>query len=366
MGELAVQAITGFSAGELVWKNTRLSIPIGKKRIAVDSEVICSIEQVYARNFAFDVVNDRAYLCMAPGAYIDVNEPGLQKFLFIKADGAGPTRYRGYGWANAWLSYLGGLSLERFGIVIETFGVATPFLSRDQEGYLTDAEHDHALEILSDIGTGKPAVIPSRYGKLDHSPVPSNLAPLHAQMLSVVKGEQSKLVLSSTLQMETDGIGSNALGLIHQDQQTDIQRIDCGLYSEAITSQPFRYLVEANADRWALAFSSYIPGGCTPWDVIEACPTCEWVITEEAPTQRLSVFQGAKALGIEPDPEQMREELRVRESMPDMPEVEEPAGFQISVPPSRPAAVTGAQDLAVGPQTARSFSQRDTTDAEGH
>lgn len=339
MGELGVQANTGFSSGELVWKDTRLSIPIGKKRIAVDSEVICSIEQVYPRNFGFDVVNDRAYLCMGPNAYIDVNEPGLQKFIFIKADGAGPTRYRGYGWANAWLSYLGGLSLERFGVVVETFGVATPYLERSQEGYLSDDEHAHALDILANVGTGKPEVIPSRYGTLEHSPVPAGLAPLHAQMLSVVKGEQSKLVLSSTLQMETDGIGSNALGLIHQDQQTDIQRIDCGLYAEAITSQPFRYLVEANADRWALAFSHYIPGGCTPWDVIAECPTCEWVITEEAPAQRLAVFQGAKALGIEPDPEQMREELRVRERTPDLPEITESAGWALD------AGVTGEGEV---------------------
>jgi hypothetical protein len=167
-------------------------------------------------------------------------------------------------------------------------------------------------------------------------------------MLSVVKGEQSKLVLSSTLQMETDGIGSNALGLIHQDQQTDIQRIDCGLYSEAITSQPFRFLVEANCSRWASAFSRYIPGGCTPMDIIGECPTCEWVITEEAPAQRLAVFQGAKALGIEADPEQMREELRVREALPPLPDLDEArrAGFEITVPTSvasAPALVAGQE-----------------------
>jgi hypothetical protein len=349
MGELAVQAATGYSTGELIWKDTRLSVSIGKKRIAVDSEVICSIEQVYPRNIGFDIVDDRAYLCIGPGRYIDVAEHGLQKFLFIKADGAGPTRYRGYGWANAWLSYLGGLSLERFGIVVETFGVATPYLERSQEGYLSDEEHAHALEILSNVGTGKPEVIPSRYGTLEHSPVPAGLAPLHAQMLSVVKGEQSKLVLSSTLQMETDGIGSNALGLIHQDQQTDIQRIDCGLYSEAITSQPFRFLVEANCIRWASAFSRYIPGGCTPMDIIGECPTCEWVITEEAPAQRLAVFQGAKALGIEADPEQMREELRVREALPLLPDLDAP-GFEIEVPVAAAVVpVPGAPGAAGAP-----------------
>ena len=318
MGELGVQACTGFSSAELVWKPVRLSIPVGKNRIAVDSEVISSLEQVYPRNFAFDITNDRPYLCLGPQDYIDVVEPGLQKFLFIKADGEGPTRHRGYGWANAPLSYLGGLSLERFGIVIETYGVSTPYLSRDQEGYLTDEEHAHAISILENLGTGGPEVIPARYGKLDFSPVPSGLAPLHASLLGLVKGEQSKLVLSSTLQMETDGIGSNALGTVHQDQQTDVQRVDCGLYGEAITDQPFKYICEANAEQWAKAFSRYVPGGCTPWDVIAECPIAEWVISNESPSQRLAVFQGVKGLGFEVDEEQVREETGVRAPIPDM------------------------------------------------
>ena len=100
-------------------------------------------------------------------ADVDITEAGLQKFLYIKSVGDGAARQRGYGWASDWLCYLGGLSLERFSIVIETFGTSVVYLNRDSEGFLTDTEHAHALSILENIGTGQPEVIPSRYGKLD-------------------------------------------------------------------------------------------------------------------------------------------------------------------------------------------------------
>ena len=43
--------------------------------------------------------------------------------------------FRGYGWANEWLSYLAGLTLEKFGTLVEVFGLSTPFLQRSQDGF---------------------------------------------------------------------------------------------------------------------------------------------------------------------------------------------------------------------------------------
>lgn len=316
MGELGVQAVAGFACAELQWGEAKLTIPVGKRRITVQSEVIKSLDQCYPRNFAFDLVTDKPYLCMGPGRYVDVQEEGLQKFLFVKAVGNGPTRYRGAGWANEWLSYLGGLSLERFGIVIETFGTSVVYLNRDADGYLADDEHEHALAILERIGTGQPEVIPSRYGKLDKLEVPANLAPLHGQMIGIVKAEQSKLALSSTLQIEIGNVGSYAATNTHRDQQTDTQIIDAEIYSENLRTQPFTWICEANAERWATAFSRYVPGGCTPEDVVNETPFAEWFISDETPTERLGVFKGAKELGVPPDPDQVREELRIRAPMP--------------------------------------------------
>lgn len=313
VGELGVVARAGYGCAEVVWKDYDLSIPVGSGRsVRVQSEIVGSLEQVYPRNIVFDIVNDRPFLTMGPGHYIEIQEPGLQKFLFQRGPEDGPTRFRGYGWANAPLSYLGGLTLEKFGILIETFGLAVPYLQRnDGEGYLTDPEHDHALAILERLGTGQPEVIPNKYGELKHSPVPTNLAPLHTQMLGFVKTEQSKLITGQTLAVEIGAVGSQAAASVHADGLVDTQCVYATLQAEALRSQVVRWILEVNAERWAAAFSRFVPGGCTPADVIAELPIIEWILSEETTTQRLAVFQGVKGLGYELDEEQVRAELRV-------------------------------------------------------
>ena len=313
VGELGVVACAGFSAAELVWREATLSVPLGPGRsLRLPSEIVGSLEAVGPRFLAFDIVDDSPWLCMGAGSYVDVAEPGLQKFMFIKGDGDGPTRFRGYGWAASWLGYLSSLTLEKFGVLVEVFGLAVPYLQREADGYLSDEEHAHAVAILERLGTGQPEIIPSRYGELKHSPVPSGLAPIHAQMLGYCKSELSKLVLGSTLAVEIGSNGSYAAANVHADGLVDTQRIYASLIAESLRSQVVRWLLEANAERWAAAFSRYVQGGCSPEDVVAEMPLVEWVLTDETPSQRLAVFQGAKGLGVEIDEEQVREELGVR------------------------------------------------------
>lgn len=344
LGELAVHGMTGFSCGELVWRpGVQLRVPAGKRQITVKSEVISSIEPVSPRNFAFDLTTDLPYLCMGPGEYVAVREPGLQKFMFVKGDGPASmlTRFRGWGWANGWLSYLGALPLEKLVIVVETFGVPTPYLQRNDAGMVTDAESEKALQVLAEIGTGRPAVIPGRLGELKHSPVPTNLAPLHAQMIGIVRSEQSKNILSSTLQTEIGGVGSYAAAGVHEGQETKIEIVDAVVQAEALRSQPFRWLCEVNASAWASAFAPYIPGGCTPLDILNELPLVEFYIGDETPKERLEVFTAAKQLGVEADPEQIREEARIRAPLPELELLEpeqpgKPAPLPAPEPPTEP------------------------------
>ena len=221
-------------------------------------------------------------------------------------------RFRGYGWANAWLSYLAGMGLEKFGNLIEVFGLVVPYLQRnDQEGFLTDDEHEHALAILERLGTAQPEVIPSKYGELKHSPVPSGLAPMHQAMLGWVRTEQSKLITQQTLAVEIGAVGSQAAATVHADGLVDAQRIYATITAEGLRSQVVRWLLEVNAVRWAAAFSPHVPGGCSPDDILAELPVVEWILSDETPTQRLAVFQGVKGLGYELDEEQVRSELRV-------------------------------------------------------
>lgn len=314
--ELGVFGMSGYAVGELIWReDVTLHVPIGRGSVAIPGcEVIRKIAPLPPRAVAFDIVDDSAHLVLGPGSYVPVDDS--DKFLYIRGDGPAslPTRFRGWGWANAWLSYLAALPLERLSIVIETFGIPSVFMERSSSTAATDAENQLALELLEGVGTGKPAVIPRSLGELKHTPVPQGLAPLHAQMLAIVRSEQSKNILSSTLQTEIGGNGSFAAATVHEGQETKIVRLDSVVLCEALTST-LRHLCRANAERWAAAFSRFVPG-ITPADIVEAAPTCSMTISDETPSQRVEVFTSAKALGVDLDLEQVREELQLRAPLP--------------------------------------------------
>jgi hypothetical protein len=322
MGEAGVAAGQGFALQEAVWRDfgmptTMLSVPVGGGRFArVQSAVISSLAPVLNRNVAFDPVTDRPYVVMGAGHYVDAQEEGLQKFVLFKGDlGDGVTRDAGYQWSTHVHSYLSGMSLSRWAVVIETWGTSSPILITDDTGNPTDDQIERAVEALEAIGTGEPAILSTRAGKLDFTPVPSGLAPLHAQILGYLAAEKSKAVLSATLQVESSqsGVGSFAMANTHLQQQISTSIIDAQLRAEALHSQPLKWICEANAETWARVLGQYIPGGLTPREVVDGVPFCEWVISDETPQQRLATFAGAKQqLSLDVDEDQVRQELRVR------------------------------------------------------
>ena len=345
--ELGSMACHGFACGELVWRDCDLSIPVGKNRsVRVPLEIVSSIEEVGQRNFAFDIVNGSAWLCLGANQHVPVSDEYAQKFLYVRGPGSGPDRFRGYGWANAPLSYLDGLTLEKFGTLVEVFGLSTPYLSRDEASMLSDDEHAHALSILEDLGKAQPAIIPSKYGKLDHSPVPSGLAPIHQSMLALIKTEQSKMVLGSTLSVEIGSNGSYAAANVHADGLVDTQRVYAKLTADAFRSQPVRWFLQANAERLAAAFNRYVPGGCSPRDIENEAPIIEWVLSDETPAQRLAVFQGVKGLAYALDEEQVRQELGVLAplAIPELlePPIPQPTPTPSAQPPAQPTPGPGA------------------------
>lgn len=326
VGELGVVACAGYGCAELVWRDCSLAVPVGPGRsIRVPSEIVGSLEQVYPRNIAFDVIDDRAYLAMGTNDFVDIQEPGLEKFMFVRGPEDGPTRFRGYGWASAWLSYLGGLTLEKFGTLVEVFGLSVPYLQTPNDGFLTEDEHAHAIAVLERLGTCSPEVVPQKYGEIKHSPVPSGLAPIHTQMLGFIKTEQSKLILGSTLSVEIGSNGSYAAADVHADGLVDTQRIYASLIAEALRSQVVRWILDVNKIVWASAFSSIVPGGCSPDDIVAEPPIVEWILSDETPSQRLAVFQGVKNLGYALDEDQVRAELNVLAPMTSAPATAEPS-----------------------------------------
>ena len=340
VGELGVVACAGYAAAECVWRECDLRVPVGGGRsVRVPSEIVGSLEQVYPRNIAFDTIDDSPQLQLGPNDFQQLNAPGLQKFLYLTGPEDGPVRFRGYGWANGWLGFCAGMGLEKFCHMIEVFGLVTPFLQRnDAEGFLSDDEHAHAIQILERLGTAQPEVIPGRYGELKHSPIPASLTPMHQAFLAWVRTEQSKLITGQTLAVEIGAVGSQAAATVHADGLVDTQRVFATLTAEAMRTQLVRWLLQVNAHRWALAFSPYVPGGCTPDDVEAELPILEWVLDDQTQAQRLAVFQGVKGLGFELDEEQVRTELRVLAPMRHAPVPAEPtAPAAPALPASLPA-----------------------------
>lgn len=346
VAELGVMSATGFATGELVWDlSSSISIPIGKRSITIPCETIARIAKVYPRNLAFDITDDKPWLCAGPGRYLDITEEGLQKFIFVAADGSGPTRYRGYQWATDTLCYLAGLSLEKWGTVIETWGLSTPILFYDQDGRVSDNEIESAIAALEDIGIGRPTALSSKFqGKdgISFTPTPTGLAPMHAQICGYLETQMSKAVQSSTMQTEASpsGNGSFALAEVHRGQGVDVQKVNGCITAEAITTQPFKWLCEANADTWGRGL------GIRPEEVVAECPRFEWVIGDETPAQRLSVFQGVKNMGFDVDEQQVRDELGVRAPMPSVDdEAVSSPGFALKTDPA-PAEVPSADPSA--------------------
>ena len=101
-------------------------------------------------------------------------------------------------------------------------------------------------------------------------------------MLGYCRTEQSKLILGSTLSVEIGSNGSYAAADVHADGVVDTQRIYATLIAEALRSQVVRWLLEVNAPLWAAAFNQYVPGGCSPEDILAELPVIEWVLPTRA------------------------------------------------------------------------------------
>ena len=77
----------------------------------------------------------------------------------------------------------------------------------------------------------------------------------------------------------------------------------------------------------------------TPDDLRAVRLECEFVVTDESPETRMKVFAAAKALGVETDPEQIREEARIRQPLPTLRLVDSEAA-----PEPQPSEAAQAED----------------------
>lgn len=304
---------SGVCMQDIVYKPVKIRVVTGKNQsLLVDSEGVQGLYPVPNRALVYDLDTDDAPYVLQ-GTYNPINPlylPGdpdkgipdepLQKVLYHRGYGEGPPRRRGYMEAAHTLCYLKSLSIDKLGSMVEEFSLPTPYLQNPVENNVTDEDEDSAHEALEDLGKGKPATIPAAFGELKFSPSPTSFLPIHQIAISIIDAALSKLITSQTLAMESNGVGSFALGNVHADQQADVQAIDLNLAADTERTQLVRYVIDINAETWARAFAPYCPGEeCSP-DAIRAClPRVRWTLNRSVdPPARLKMFIDAKGEGL--------------------------------------------------------------------
>ncbi len=314
-GELLIANASGFSSQEIVYRRKRIPVVRGKVRTLVEAEAIASLESIFNRHWRFDIMNDRGYIDMGAGGFVDpfvnpeTNEP-THKILLHRAFGDGYMRQRGYMFAAHYLHLIKHQSIARWGTILETYGVPTPYLQMDDgDGFSSDEDKADCEAALRDHGLGIPQVIKKKWGELKHAPIPAGVDArgMHAAIWGAINTEMSKLVAGATLQFELGAVGSYGAADTHADQGESTQRIDARLSAETYRTL-IRYVVEKNVS--ALAAAS----GYSPEEICGVIPKCHWVVDRKAdPTARMGIFVAAKEkLGLDPDPEQVAEEFDLR------------------------------------------------------
>lgn len=345
--ELIGASRSGFSAEEVVWRTPRARrVTVGRKTYTVrNARLIGSLEWVHPRDFRWDPIKRRFLLDAGGTRYIDpfTNPDGskTRKLVLHGGPGDGDPHQRGYAYATNLLYFLSTQSLSRWAVALEFFGVATPYLQYEGDGFADDGDMAEALAFLAAIGRGQPAVLHRKFGevKLTETPTGIDARGQHAAILGYLNSECSKCVAGQTLTMEIGGSGSYAAANVQADSKEDVQIIDAVLEADTQTHQTIRYLIEENAVELARAF-----GGVSPADVLAETPIAYRVVDRRVdPKDRLAVFQGAAQLlapsGKRIDPDQVAEELNLRL----LEEDEAPAGAK-GVPAAQERTDTTAAD----------------------
>lgn len=342
-GELLIANSGGFGAAEIVWKDKKIRIPTGRvTSLNVPVFAPSELQGVKNRWFSWDIQTDEPYIDQGGRNYVsatrdpDTGQQLHKLLLHVGAGDAGQSaRHRGYQYANALLFALKGLGVEKWATLIEVCSVPTVYTQMPSGGGgkapSPEAIDDAAL-ILEDIGRGRPNILGPEFGEIKISPIPSANA-LHPGLIGYIETAQSKLILSSTLQVEVNGTGSYAAAETHADGQEAVQQIDADLECATYRQQLARSILTLNAENFARAFSPYVEGGCTPDDIRDCVPSCYREIRRETTqAQRMSVFMMAKNAGFKVSEDQVAEEMQLRTELPELTPLPQPVAAPLPQP----------------------------------
>ena len=263
--DLASAAAHGYSGLEVVYAPpTDLPVAVSSRRTVSVKGVrgVSSLEWVHPRAFRWHPIKKKMALDAGGGRYIDPFEnpdkSPTRKLIFHATSGQGHPHQLGYDWPAAPLVMLGKQSLSRWAVMLEFFGISTPYLIWDEEKDAGPEDGAAALAFLGNVGRGKPGFLPRKLGELKNTETPTGIDARgqHAAILGYVAAEISKLVMAQTLSAEAGGSGSYALANVQGDSKEEVQVIDATLESDTMTHQLVVYVIEENLPQLCRAFGA--------------------------------------------------------------------------------------------------------------
>lgn len=298
--DLASAAAHGYSGLEVVYSTPQdLPVAVSSRRTVTVRDVrgVASLEWVHPRTFRWHTVKRFMAMDAGGGRYINPftnpDKSPTRKLIFHATSGQGDPHQRGYDWAAAPLVMLGKQSLARWSVMLEFFGISTPYMVWDEEKFASPEDGAAALAFLGSIGQGKPAFLPRKIGegvKNTETPTGIDARGQHAAILGYVAAELSKLVMGQTLSAEAGGSGSYALASVQGDSKEEVQVIDADFAGNTMTHQLVVFIVEENLPQLCRAFSA------SPDQIRAVCPLARRSVDRRMdPTARLKLcldFEG--------------------------------------------------------------------------
>ena len=305
--DLASAAAHGYSGLEIVYSTPHdLPVAVSSRRTVTVKGVrgVSSLEWIHPRTFRWHPIKKKMALDAGGGRYIDPFEnpdkSPTRKLIFHATSAQGHPHQLGYDWAAAPLVMLGKQSLARWSVMLEFFGISTPYMVWDEEKFASPEDGAAALAFLGAIGQGRPAFLPRKIGegvKNTETPTGIDARGQHAAILGYVAAELSKLVMGQTLSAEAGGSGSYALANVQGDSKEEVQVIDASLASDTMTHQLVVFLIEENLPSLCRAF------GASPDQIRAVFPRAYRSVDRRMdPTARLKLYldyegHGAAAAG---------------------------------------------------------------------
>lgn len=314
--DLATAAAHGYAGLELVRSPPQdLTVQVSKRRSVTVRDVvgIASLEWVHPRDFRWHPVRRKVFLDSGGGRYVDPfrgpDGRPTYKLIWHGGPGFGDPHQRGYDFAAAPLHFLKQQSVARWSVVLELFGIQTPYMQYEPDGYASEEDISGALSFLGLLGRGKPSLLAKKFGEVKLTPPAEGVDARgqHAALAGYINSELAKLIQGQTLTMEIGGSGSYAAANVQADTKEEVQIIDARLASETWTHQLIPAIIEENIEELAQAF------GVTPDQIRANVPRAFRVVDRAMdPAARLALYVTAKEkLGINLDNDRVAAELNL-------------------------------------------------------